>query len=53
MPNGGRLTITTADVESDEEYAKGHIGVKPFSFVMLSVSDTGCGMTREKKRQNF
>jgi PAS domain S-box-containing protein len=45
MPNGGTLTIRTASVELDELYTKMHVGVSAGSFVSLTVSDTGIGMT--------
>ena len=49
MPAGGKLAIETTNMELDENYAHTHIGVTPGSYVMLSVSDTGCGMSPEIK----
>ena len=44
MPNGGRLTIQTANVELDEEYVAHHGESTAGPHVMLSVTDTGTGM---------
>jgi PAS domain S-box-containing protein len=53
MPEGGKLVIETANVDLDEEYARNHVAVTPGRYVMLSVSDTGVGMTPEVKEKVF
>jgi signal transduction histidine kinase/CheY-like chemotaxis protein len=53
MPEGGQLTIETAAVELNEEYANRHIGVAPGHYVMLAVSDTGSGMDAATKARLF
>ena len=53
MPNGGKLIIATNNAALDEHYARSHAGAMAGDFVMLSVSDTGTGMTDEVKAHLF
>ncbi|MFZ5796787.1 MAG: ATP-binding protein [Thermodesulfobacteriota bacterium] len=53
MPNGGRLIIETADVDLDEDYARLYSYVQPGPYVLLSVTDTGIGMSREVMKNIF
>ncbi|MDA9491198.1 histidine kinase [Bradyrhizobium sp. CCBAU 11361] len=53
MPEGGRLTIETANVVLDEQYAATDAEVVPGQYVMVSVSDTGSGMDKETLNRVF
>jgi two-component system, cell cycle sensor histidine kinase and response regulator CckA len=53
MPDGGTITIEVAQVELDEEYAARHIAVTPGSYMLLSISDTGCGMDETTRQRLF
>ena len=53
MPEGGRLIVETQDAELNEEFCHQHPGSRPGRYVLLSVRDTGCGMTQEVMAQIF
>ncbi len=53
MPNGGKLTIETANAELDETYVRQAPEVRPGRYVLLSVSDSGVGMDAETQAHIF
>jgi signal transduction histidine kinase len=53
MPRGGVLNIELANLDVDETYARGHPGMVPGAYVVLSVTDTGHGMDEETKARIF
>jgi len=53
MSEGGDLVIATANVVLDDEYCQAHPDMHPGRYLLLTVSDTGCGMTRETQEHLF
>jgi len=53
MPSGGIITIETTNRAIDEAYASRHVLVPPGSYVELSVSDTGTGLSKEAEEHLF
>jgi two-component system cell cycle sensor histidine kinase/response regulator CckA len=53
MPEGGSIAIKAENVFVDENYARMHLEAKPGRFVMISVADTGPGMTPEIQSRIF
>jgi len=53
MPQGGKLTIETRNVYLDDTYAEQHTGAGTGDYVMLAVTDTGCGMDAQTQAQIF
>src|SRR6266849_2813576 len=53
MPQGGKLTIETANVTLDENFARTHTPLTAGDYVMLAISDTGVGMDNETQSRIF
>jgi len=53
MPGGGRLLIETAVIYIDNDNAQGNVNFTPVKYIMLAVSDTGCGMDLETQAHIF
>jgi two-component system, cell cycle sensor histidine kinase and response regulator CckA len=53
MPKGGRLTLETANVELDSAFSRHSVVMAPGKYVMLAVTDNGCGMDAETQAHLF
>ena len=53
MPQGGKLTIETANVALDDSFARTHTPLVAGDYVMLAISDTGIGMDNETQTRIF
>ena len=53
MPEGGRLVFETHNIELDRNYCREHLEAHEGPHVLLSVSDTGCGMDAETRQRIF
>jgi CheY-like chemotaxis protein len=53
MPQGGKLTLETANARIDEQYAAHYAEISPGQYVLISISDTGTGMTKEVMSRAF
>ncbi len=53
MPTGGRIIIQTGHAELDEDYVSLHRGLDAGQYVVLAISDTGCGMDETIQSQIF
>ena len=53
MPDGGQLIVETSNVQIDEQYASTHADIAPGPYVLLAITDTGAGMSREVKERLF
>jgi two-component system cell cycle sensor histidine kinase/response regulator CckA len=53
MPNGGQITVEAQTTRLDETYVRQHFDLKPGAYVLLAVTDTGCGMDPETRERVF
>ena len=53
MPSGGVLSLTAKNIWLDENYARMNVDAQPGNYLLVVVSDTGIGMTREVQQRIF
>ena len=53
MPDGGKFVIETANIDLEEGEESRRIGIEPGAYVMMAVSDTGCGMDADTRSRLF
>jgi CheY-like chemotaxis protein len=53
MPDGGRLLIETSNIRLDQAYATQHIGVHPGNYILLTITDSGHGISQAVKEHIF
>jgi signal transduction histidine kinase/DNA-binding response OmpR family regulator len=53
MPTGGKLTFEARNIALGSEYGRIHSDIEPGDYVMLAVTDTGCGMDAETQSHIF
>jgi CheY-like chemotaxis protein len=53
MPNGGHLSIQTENIVLGEDFVREHEGSRPGQYVLLSVSDNGCGISADARSHLF
>ena len=53
MPDGGRLVVRTSNRHLDREFTEAHSNLEPGDYVVLSVTDTGCGMPQSTINRAF
>ncbi len=53
MPNGGKITIQTANVNLDDDWRREYSYIQPGPYVMLAISDNGQGMDKETQSRIF
>ena len=53
MPKGGTLTIETANVSLDDDYVSTELGLMPGHYILIAVSDTGHGISKEQIERVF